>query len=242
MVSPSTPASASVFSISVNFLRGKAVESVKAVPAGQNVATCCCSWSTVCVWFALTSFRVPSASFICSVVVGCPASTTSSAATADVAVDGAESSRIVCPSPSKGLGGGGTYSSLLLSMMCTSPSGLPSAPMSSAGICPWLTAARKAALSGSCALRSGPSSTLKPLDQKVMVCSCAGAARGSPTALWPSSDWPVPAKEEVPAAGLAALCASALTAPISSRARFMNSRGSRISCPLPPPAAVLPPA
>ena len=79
MVSPSTPASASVFSISVNCgqaRRGslRSAGSGEGKPRGarrgaarrraqaqgrthaRRVATCCCSCSTVCVWLALTTY------------------------------------------------------------------------------------------------------------------------------------------------------------------------------------------
>mmetsp|Transcript_40365 Transcript_40365/g.111109 ORF Transcript_40365/g.111109 Transcript_40365/m.111109 type:complete len:207 (-) Transcript_40365:129-749(-) len=205
---------------------------------------CCCSCSTVCDLLALTILREPSASRTCSVVVGAPSSSTSSAASVGAAADEL-ASRIVRPSPLNGLSvtGGGLYGSPLLSMMWTSASAWPSGPRSSAGIWPRLTAARKAWLSGSSFPRSGPSSTVKPFCQKVMVCSvgcCGGGA--APCTESPLSVLPAPVKFELAAPGCCDLHSSCVCAPISLRARSMNSRGSRISWPLPPPFWPWPPA
>mmetsp|Transcript_10431 Transcript_10431/g.26843 ORF Transcript_10431/g.26843 Transcript_10431/m.26843 type:complete len:241 (-) Transcript_10431:122-844(-) len=237
MLSFNSFASASVSKSSVRGLGGKPPLSVNATP-GANVATCFRSCSTVCVWLAFTILREPSAMRTCSVVVGADASTVSSSGSAAAAPELVLSSRMVRPSPLNGLSvtGGGVYASPLLSMMCTSPSAVPSSPMNSAGIWPRLTAERKAAFSGSSALRSGPSSTVKPSFQKVMVCSVGGLGAVGPSVEAPESDWPAPVKADGPASPPpAARHASTLCAPISSCARFMNSRGSSTSWPLPPP-------
>mmetsp|Transcript_1809 Transcript_1809/g.3723 ORF Transcript_1809/g.3723 Transcript_1809/m.3723 type:complete len:268 (+) Transcript_1809:1015-1818(+) len=246
MVWLSSSACASVWSKSLSFFRGKVVESSKAPIPGESDATCARSCSTVWLWFALTILRLPSCMRICSVVVGAASSSTSAAAS----VGGAASlplvsvgSRIDRPLPEKGLsvGGGGLYGSAERSIKCTSLSAEPSAPMSSAGIRPRLTSLRKAAFSGSCMFRRGPSSTVKPFCQNVMVCSCARSGLCSPAVVAPLSDWPAPVKALEPAAW-PAFHSSALSAPCSSRARFIRSRGSSTSWPLPPPLCPWPPA
>mmetsp|Transcript_37811 Transcript_37811/g.93994 ORF Transcript_37811/g.93994 Transcript_37811/m.93994 type:complete len:215 (-) Transcript_37811:82-726(-) len=212
---------------------------------GVNVAMCCCSCRTVCDLLAFTTFLEPSASRTCRVVVGALSSTTSS--TGSVGADEevpSPASRMLRPSPLKGFSftGGGLYGSALRSMMCTSPSACPSGPISSAGIWPRFTAAKKASLSGSSRVRSGPSSTVNPFCQNVMVCSVGCCGVDAPATLSPLRVWPAPAKDEPLPWGCCAFHSSMDWAPISLRARSMNSRGSKISWPLPPPFCPWPPA
>mmetsp|Transcript_26833 Transcript_26833/g.68289 ORF Transcript_26833/g.68289 Transcript_26833/m.68289 type:complete len:161 (-) Transcript_26833:239-721(-) len=89
MLSLSSSASRSVASSSSSGFGGNPPLSWKAIP-GAKVATWRLSWATVCVWLAVTRWRLPSAMRTCSVVVGADSSTTSGS-------DGVES-RAFCAS------------------------------------------------------------------------------------------------------------------------------------------------
>mmetsp|Transcript_4251 Transcript_4251/g.13148 ORF Transcript_4251/g.13148 Transcript_4251/m.13148 type:complete len:206 (-) Transcript_4251:162-779(-) len=202
----------------------------------------------------------------CTDVVGADASTVASRGSTSARA-GAEPAarpgpaRIVWPAPVNGcrLAVGGTYASVLLSMQCTSMSAPPDESSSSRGTCPRLMSARNCAFSGSAVRRSGPSSTVKPSRQKVIVCACpragcspsaasfaAAVATGGAAALGGGAEArerPAPsASNGVPTCCRSALYSSSERAPSSSRARRMNSRGSRICWPEPPPFCPCPPA
>mmetsp|Transcript_43344 Transcript_43344/g.107073 ORF Transcript_43344/g.107073 Transcript_43344/m.107073 type:complete len:258 (+) Transcript_43344:322-1095(+) len=249
----SRPASARVCASSVSFARGIGIAISKGRAAGVSVATCARSWPTVCVWLSLSTLRKPSAIRSWIEVVGAPVSSAASRGSTRVVLPAAASVRMERPSPWKGstLAGGATWASVLLSIQCTSMSAPPELASSSRGTCPRLISARNCAFSGSSVLRSGPASTVNPSRQNVIVCACvapAGAPSAAPSAAAAASPASAAARERpAPSESNAepersALYSSMERAPSSSRARRMNSRGSRICWPEPPPFWPCPPA